>query len=537
MSHRRLSVRQLKRLAKTEVNRIFSNIYQESQPLFSTSNTHAINTQNDDGDQINAASNTPHIATRDAQFDAFQANDENMFQMYSTSDSESDSTYDLQDHDISDDDYDTDISDDSHPYLLQLLQKRAITSNIPLVHINAILIILRHFFPNLPKDARTLVDTPKEYKIMDVPGGHYHHFGLAHGILERLDMHPKYVQDNACIEVKVNIDGLPIFKSTIEQFWPMLGQLENEAQVFPIGVFVGQSKPQDLASYLSDFITETQSLKANGISYRNEVYAVNISKFTCDAPAQAFKKKQRHTTVTSIRCDKCCKEGAYPRDKHKVIFPTEVTSAPRTDDKYRLRVAVSGNESNVNDHDDHYRGKSPLSDLGLGMTSQFPLDPMHLVFLGVSKKIIQMWLPGPGPLHAKQGTAQIRTLSNSLVKFNEYLPQEFARKCRPLTHLERWKATEFRTFLMYTGVVALLGKFPEIIYRNFMMLHVAITIFSNNLCQGLPYQLCGSLQCIVWTTNPDLQLPRPDPFSRRCGAFRKFKRVFCISVRKLFACD
>ena len=92
-----------------------------------------------------------------------------------------------------------------------------------------------------------------------------------------------------------------------------------------------------------------------------------------------------------------------------------------------------------------------------------------------------MWLPGPGPLHAKQGTAQIRTLSNSLVKFKEYIPQEFARKCRPLTHLERWKATEFRTFLLYTDVVALLGKFPEIIYGNFMMLHVAITIFSNNL--------------------------------------------------------
>ena len=116
----------------------------------------------------------------------------------------------------------TDISDDSHPDLLQLLQKWAITSNIPLVHINALIIILRYFFPNLPKYARTLVNTPKDYKIMDVPGGHYHHFGLAHGISERLDMHPNYVQENACIEFKVNIDGLPIFISTMNnfgQFW------------------------------------------------------------------------------------------------------------------------------------------------------------------------------------------------------------------------------------------------------------------------------------------------------------------------------
>uniref|UniRef100_H2Y7T6 Uncharacterized protein n=1 Tax=Ciona savignyi TaxID=51511 RepID=H2Y7T6_CIOSA len=38
---------------------------------------------------------------------------------------------------------------------------------------------------------------------------------------------------------------------------------------------------------------------------------------------------------------------------------------------------------------------SPLCTLGLGMVSQFPLDYMHLVCLGVVKKIILAWVKGP----------------------------------------------------------------------------------------------------------------------------------------------
>ncbi|GBN15231.1 hypothetical protein AVEN_23035-1 [Araneus ventricosus] len=36
----------------------------------------------------------------------------------------------------------------------------------------------------------------------------------------------------------------------------------------------------------------------------------------------------------------------------------------------------------------HHVGKSPLADLKLGLVSQFPLDTMHLLHLGVIRKLI-----------------------------------------------------------------------------------------------------------------------------------------------------
>ena len=96
------------------------------------------------------------------------------------------------------------------------------------------------------------------------------------------------------------------------------------------------------------------------------------------------------------------------------------------------------------------------------MVTQFPLDPMHLVFLGVTRKLIQTW--SIGPLPTRQGSRIINALSNTLLTFNVYLPKEFARKCRSLVYLDRWQATEFRTFLMYTGVAALKGRLSNVIY-------------------------------------------------------------------------
>ena len=56
---------------------------------------------------------------------------------------------------------------------------------------------------------------------------------------------------------------------------------------------------------------------------------------------------------------------------------------------------------------------------------------------------------------------------------------EFARKPRPLKEVDRWKATEFRTFLLYTGPIVLDGCLEPKYYRNFMCLSVAIRLLAE----------------------------------------------------------
>jgi len=48
----------------------------------------------------------------------------------------------------------------------------------------------------------------------------------------------------------------------------------------------------------------------------------------------------------------------------------------------------------------------------------------------------------------------VADISECLYGFSEFMPVEFAQEPRALIHWQRWKATEFRQFLLYTGPVA-----------------------------------------------------------------------------------
>lgn len=60
------------------------------------------------------------------------------------------------------------------------------------------------------------------------------------------------------------------------------------------------------------------------------------------------------------------------------------------------------------------------------------------------------------------------------------IPCEINRKSRSLFESKRWKATEFRTFLLYTGPVVLKSVLNADKYIHFLTLHVAVTILSNS---------------------------------------------------------
>lgn len=65
----------------------------------------------------------------------------------------------------------------------------------------------------------------------------------------------------------------------------------------------------------------------------------------------------------------------------------------------------------------------------------------------------------------------------------DYIPTEFARRPRSLAERNRWKATEFRQFLLYTGPVVLKGVLQSQIYDNFMLLSTGVYIFvSSEYC-------------------------------------------------------
>jgi hypothetical protein len=72
----------------------------------------------------------------------------------------------------------------------------------------------------------------------------------------------------------------------------------------------------------------------------------------------------------------------------------------------------------------------------------------------------------------------IQNINEKIVNIKFYISSEFVRKPRSLKEFGLWKATEFRLFLLYTGVV-LLSSINKDQYEHFLQLNCAIYILSN----------------------------------------------------------
>ena len=110
--------------------------------------------------------------------------------------------------------------------------------------------------------------------------------------------------------------------------------------------------------------------------------------------------------------------------------------------------------------EEHQHGATILRQLNSGLVSQFPLDYMHLVCLGVRKKMILLWIHGP--LNVKVGGHVIELISNCLLQFQRYMPKEFNRK-DPLWIYRQVESYRVSNFLLHTGLVALKGKLRDVV--------------------------------------------------------------------------
>ena len=345
--------------------------------------------------------------------------------------------------------------------LRQLIFEWAVEHQITHTALKDLLGILRQSHPELPKDPRTLLSSMK-IDVQPLAGGSYYHFGMAKQITTAIQNEDN-LKNHDCLNIKINIDGLPIFKSSKSEFWPILGLLEESVlqQPFVIGIFYGSGKPNSAIEYLATFVQEMSDLQDNGMIVDGHATRIRISSVICDTPARAFVKSTKlHSGYSG--CDKCTQSGVYSKRM----------SFPETD--ARLRTDISFDEMS---DAAHHKGPNPFAGLSLKMVTQFPLDPMHLIHLGVMKRLLLMWMKGP--LVTRIGKRATDLISECLLSMQAQVPKDFARKPRSLSEIDRWKATEFRLFLLYTGMIALKGKIASALYDNFMLLSVGIHLLTN----------------------------------------------------------
>lgn len=328
---------------------------------------------------------------------------------------------------------------------------------------------------DLPKCSKTLLKTPKE-KIETISmsnGGEYWHFGLRN-IFDTLSSCGYNLP--AEIKLNINIDGIPI-ECGGGQFWPILCSIEDSSfSPMAIGIYHGKKKPGGVGNYastdefLGTFIDECVSLYLDGYSYGTNRSEVKVHNFINDIPASALVKKIKgHTGYSS--CHRCDVVGeTQDNGSASAVYFTKFGNR-RTDHSFRNQLQP-----------EHHNGESTITRLiYLDMIKDFPIDYMHLICLGVVKKLLVFWTVCPtSNKNGKLSAFQISSINQELADMTRYFPSEFNRKHLDFTKVSSWKATQFRSFLLYVGVVVLKGNINEEIYNHFLLLHFATTICLSN---------------------------------------------------------
>ena len=266
--------------------------------------------------------------------------------------------------------------------------------------------------------------------------------------------------------LQFNIDGLPLYKSSSGQIWPILARIKNLTynKPFTVALFYVKSKPSNLHEYLTEFCEELKECFDTGFVFLDRCFNLEIDSFVCDTPAQAFLKNTKSHTGY-FGCDRCMEEGEW---HNKMTFP-HLNALLRTDESFKSML-----------HAKHHKVLTPLVELGVGLVSALSLDYMHLVCLRVTRRLLLIWIKGP--LKCRQSSTVMNAIS-SLCALEKHVPCEFARRPRTLKEIDQWKATEFWQFLLYSGLVVLSDKLPQHLYCNFVLLSVAIRILvSCTLC-------------------------------------------------------
>lgn len=329
--------------------------------------------------------------------------------------------------------------------------------------------------PKLPKTARAHLKTVRNTPLLS---DSIAHFGFREGLMKRLERGLAHDDGNICLQLSV--DGLPLFKKSEESVWPILCSVTNarDSRPFEVTIFQGKSKPPSLEDFLRPALEELKDLLTSGFQYDGNTFVVKLNSICADAPARAFIKAiVGHTGYNA--CERCVQTGKYVA--HRMTFP-ELDAERRTDHSFRTK-----------EDELHHKGDTPLATIpGLDMIHGIPLDPMHLVDLGVVKTFLNLLFKGP---KAVRLPLRKRKLANRILsRLNPSYPsREFHRKRRNFKYVGNWKAVEYRSFLLYTGPVVLKKILPKEKFEHFLCLHVAIRMLSQPVVTESDINYCEQL--------------------------------------------
>jgi len=291
---------------------------------------------------------------------------------------------------------------------------------------NSILKIMKSEGLQVPSDVRTLMKTPLSHEIVNMDNGSYIHFGLEKMLTPILKKYFNEIDLNNVLKLGINIDSLPISKSSKNQLWSILLSIikcnELSNFVIPIGVFQELTEPLSVTEYFHPFLLDISVLLDSSLCVNDKIFKFEIGHIVCDSPARAFLLNVKgHNGY--FGCSSCTQEGKYIQNK--MTFPG-IDISLRSDESFCNRT-----------NEDYYKVDSLLELLPIDIESTVCLDYMHNICLEITKRLVEFWVKGKKDVRLTEENRKQITVD--LLKLRPYIPSEFSRLLRAIEDIDYWK--------------------------------------------------------------------------------------------------
>ncbi len=293
-----------------------------------------------------------------------------------------------------------------------------------------------------------------------------------------------------------NTDGIPVFKSSNNAIWPLyfiINELPYRLRmkwqnVILAGLWFGSKKP-NMKLFLRPFYTCLSKLETEGLLVKawgaSESFVVKcvLLAGTCDLPAKCIVQNFRQFNGF-YGCSKCLQPGStftlgpnrrthvYPYISSNPTGPLRTKQQTIQDIQY---VATSGEPKNG------VLGPSWLTCLRhFDIIRGTGIDYMHGCLLGIAKRMLNLWLTTEHKHERYYIGGLIGLLDRRLTSIQP--PSDISRIPRSLSDRKHWKASEYRSFLLYYSLPLLLGVLPLDYFQHFSLLVVTLRMFlSENI--------------------------------------------------------
>ncbi|XP_046395709.1 cytoplasmic dynein 2 heavy chain 1 [Ischnura elegans] len=281
-----------------------------------------------------------------------------------------------------------------------------------------------------------------------------------------------------------NTDGIPMGKSSKRSIWPIYVQInelppkERSKHMLLAGIWVGNKDP-NMSIFLKPFVEEANVLATEGVNWTLKGEAVNSKVIPLCVSVDSVARS-RILNMSQFNgyygCTLCYHKGEftrkgmryplsstrYPDRTHEDIVQGMVVAFGKRDEKnYRKRL-VKG-----------VKGPTPLMLLKhIDLCVSFPPDYMHSVLLGVVRKHVDLLVSSVGRKYYIGGEDKIAVIDNCLQSIHP--PHSITRTPRGLKDMSLWKASEWRSFIVFYCIVCLDGVLKNKYIAHLGMLSTAL---------------------------------------------------------------